>query len=264
MTSQLSKINYPLFSILFFCILVSIKSYSQSAEKKQVEAYKISTPPKIDGTLDEDVWKSAAIASDFLQINPYNGRASALKSEVKFLYDDNAIYVGANLLDTNQDSIYTELSERDEIGMTDYFGVYFDCFNDYLTAYGFIVTASGVQGDVKSTETGGEDFSWDAVWQSAYKINDDSWVVELKIPYSALRLPKDEKQLWGLQLFRQVMRYRENSSWNFIDREVDGLNNQAGELHGIQHIDPPLRLSFQHLFHRYNQTQVSMMHRISG
>lgn len=243
MISIFPNIKYLTIAFIILMLFFNLESFGQLTEKKKVEAVRIASPPKIDGILDEALWENAAIANDFLQLNPYNGKPSSLKSEVKFLYDDNAIYVGASLLDPYPDSIYTELSERDEIGMTDYFAVYIDCFNDYLTAYGFIVTASGVQCDVKSTETGGEDFSWDAVWQSEMKINDDGWVVELKIPYSALRFPKDEKQLWGLQMFRQIMRYRENSTWNFVDREVDGLNNQAGELHGIQNIDPPLRLS---------------------
>lgn len=243
MTTTFIKTKYFSLFLLFLLILLSMDSWSQLTDKKKIETIRISTPPKIDGLLDEAIWESIPIATDFVQLNPYNGKAASLSSEVKFMFDDNAIYVGANLFDPNPDSIFTELSERDEIGMVDYFGVYFDCYNDFLTSYGFIVTASGVQCDAKTTETGGEDFSWDAVWESEININNNGWVVELKIPYSALRFPKDEKQLWGLQIFRQIMRYRENTTWNFIDREIDGVNNQAGELHGIENIDPPLRLS---------------------
>ncbi len=163
---------------------------------------------------------------------------------MKLVYDDEAIYVGAMMYDPYPDSIYTELSERDDISMVDYFGVYFDCYNDYLTALGFIVTATGVQVDLKSTQSDGEDGSWDAVWESEVKIIDNGWVAELKIPYSALRFPKKDIQTWGLQFFRNIMRYRENTTWNLVDLEVDGLNNQAGVLNGIKDVKPPLRLSF--------------------
>jgi len=241
MIKDLFNIRITFLMLMVFTVL---SGWSQLPDKKEVSAVRITNPPKIDGDLSDDAWKSAPVATGFLQMYPFNGRPATHNSEVKIIYDNNAIYVGAMLTDPHPDSIYTELSERDKIGMTDYFGVYIDCFNDYLTAYGFIVTASGVQCDVKSTETGGEDFSWDAVWESEIKIVDDGWVVELKIPYSALRFPKEEKQLWGLQIFRQIMRYRQNTTWNLVDREVDGLNNQAGELHGIENIDPPLRLSF--------------------
>jgi hypothetical protein len=152
--------------------------------------------------------------------------------------------VGAMLYDPHPDSILTELSERDDIGISDYFGVYIDCFNDYLTAYGFIVTSRGVQIDLKSLSDDDEDDSWNAVWKSAVKIVDSGWIVEYKIPYSALRFPKKDVQTWGLQIYRDIMRYKEHDSWNFIDRKIDGINLQSGILEGIRNITPPLRLSF--------------------
>jgi hypothetical protein len=220
------------------------KGLSQQKGKKSLEAIRISTPPKIDGILDDECWQNAEVATDFYQLEPYNGNPASFNSEVKFVYDDQAIYVGAMMYDPNPDSIFTELSERDEISQVDYFGVYIDCFNDYLTAYGFLVTSVGVQVDLKSTESDGEEESWDAVWFSNVQIIENGWVAELKIPYSALRFPKKNVQTWGLQIFRNIKRYRENTTWNFVNRELDGLNNQAGQLHGIRDIDPPLRLSF--------------------
>lgn len=234
--------------LLVFCIgLASIYPTvlkSQDPIKKQVEAVRISFPPKIDAVLDDSAWINVPIATDFLQFSPENGKPASFNSEVKFVYDDRALYVGAILYDSLPDEIPRELSRRDDINIADHFGVYIDCFNDYLTAFGFIVTSSGVQMDLKSTENHGEDENWDAVWQSEVKIIDTGWVVEFKIPYSAIRFPKTDSQVWGLQIFRNMMRYRENTSWNLINREIDGLNNQAGELLGINNINPPLRLSF--------------------
>jgi hypothetical protein len=232
------------FSILFFSLLLSGSILGQIGAKKKVTAIRTNNPPKIDADLNDEAWKGVPVATGFVQHRPYNGRSASLKSEVKFVYDDIALYVGAMLYDPHPDSILTELSERDDIGVSDYFGVYIDCFNDYLTAYGFLVTSRGVQIDLKSLSDDDEDDSWDAVWKSEVKITDSGWIVEYKIPYSALRFPKKDVQTWGLQIYRDIMRYKEHDSWNFIDRKIDGINLQSGILEGVRDIVPPLRLSF--------------------
>ncbi len=241
--NKIRKYGWKGFWILFFIIFIPFGLQSQQLTKKKIAAVRIESPPKIDGILDEEVWRKASPATNFVQYVPYNGDSATFDSEVRFLYDDVALYVGAMLYDPHPDSILTELSQRDEINMVDYFGVYIDCYNDYLTAFGFITTAAGVQVDLKSTGSDGEDESWDAVWESEVKIVDSGWIAEFRIPYSAIRFPKIENQIWGLQIFRNIMRYRENTTWNFVNREVDGLNNQEGELTGISNIKPPLRLS---------------------
>jgi hypothetical protein len=212
--------------------------------KKELTAVRISSPPVIDANLNDESWAEAYVAGNFLQYTPFNGSQPSFPSAVRIVYDDNAIYVGAMLYDPHPDSIYQELSERDRINMVDYFGIYLDCYNDYLTAFGFFVTAAGVQVDGKRTESNGEDRSWDAVWKSAVSIVDSGWIVEMEIPFSAIRFPDEAVQTWGLQIYRNITRYRESTTWNFIDREEDGINNQSGLLTGIRNIDPPLRLSF--------------------
>lgn len=229
-------------------LLVFVFFYSQLSaqvkDKKTMVASRTIIPPRIDGELKDEAWIIAEPARDFIQYQPYNGKSASLPTEVRILYDDYALYIGAMMYDPFPDSIFTELSVRDEINMVDFFAVYFDPFNDFITAYGFVVTAAGVQVDLKSIEGAGEDESWNAAWKSEVKITSEGWVAELEIPHSALRFPKtDGKQVWGLQFFRQIMRYREKDTWNYVDRNADGLNNQAGQLTGIHEIDPPLRLS---------------------
>lgn len=236
--------NYGLSFFLFLIAVWWTQSSAAQTEKKKVSAYRVAVSPQINGKLDDECWARAKPASDFIQVIPYNGKPATYNSFVRFVYDDFALYVGAELYDPHPDSILTELSQRDNINIADYFGVYIDCFHDNLTAFGFFVTSAGVQVDMKLTQGGGEDSGWDAVWQSEVVITDSGWIAEMKIPYSALRFPETGGQCWGLQIFRNIMRYRENTSWNFIDRSVDGINNQAGELYGIENIHPPLRLSF--------------------
>ncbi len=233
--------------ILSGCLLIFFTAFYLSAqEKKSVEALYISTPLTIDAVLDEPFYQQAGPAKDFMQLQPYNGKPSFQPSEVWFFFDQNAVYVGAMLYDSAPDSIFNYLTERDRIGMADYFGVYLDPYNEGQLAYGFFITPAGVQTDLKAIkkEHDIEDGSWDAVWESKTRISDNGWIVEMRIPYSALRFPEKEEHVWGMNMFRRLRRFNSNNSWNFVDRTVSGFIHQQGELTGIRNIKPPVRLSF--------------------
>lgn len=245
------------FKWLIWLFLLSFLSNAQ--EKKFVSAIRISSTIKIDGILNEAAYNEALPAKDFLQLQPHNGAPSFQPSEVKFLYDDGALYVGALLYDAKPDSIFNLLTERDHIGRSDYFGVYLDPNNEGLTSYGFFVTPAGVQIDMKAIKRGydSEEDSWDAVWESATKITEMGWIVEMRIPYSALRFPKQEVHLWGLNMFRNIRRYNSNNSWNRVNNTISGFIQQQGELRGIKNIKPPLRLSLTPYASVYRQNHTN-------
>ncbi|TLX77457.1 hypothetical protein E9993_02135 [Labilibacter sediminis] len=231
---------------LILTILLSvIIQITSSQEKKSVEALQIDKPLTIDGYLNEEAYSHIAPAIDFVQLQPYNGKPSFQKTEVYFFYDQSAVYLGAMLYDNSPDSIFNFLSSRDNIGMSDYFGVYFDPYNKGQLAYGFFITPAGVQTDIKAIKSNydREDGNWDAVWQSKTRVTDKGWIIEMRIPFSALRFPEVEVHTWGLNMFRNIRRYNSNNSWNFIDRQVSGFIHQQGELTGIKNIKPPIRLS---------------------
>lgn len=241
--------------ITWLTLLLFNALLSTAQEKKHVSAIRISSTIKIDGLLNEPAYSKALPAKNFLQLQPHNGAPSFQPSEVKFLYDDGALYIGAMLYDEQPDSIFNLLTERDHIGRSDYFGVYLDPNNEGLTSYGFFVTPAGVQIDMKAIKRGrdSEEDSWNAVWESATKITNNGWVVEMRIPYSALRFPKREVHLWGLNMFRQIRRYNSNNSWNRVDNTISGFIQQQGELGGIKNIKPPLRLSLSPFASVYRQ-----------
>ncbi|HEX8516928.1 MAG TPA: DUF5916 domain-containing protein [Bacteroidia bacterium] len=222
--------------LLFYAFSVT------AADKKQLTAQRTLTSPKIDGELNEAAWGNAEPAADFIQRSPKPGNPSGKKSEVRILYDDVAIYIGAMLYDSSPDSILRELSQRDNEANADAFGIFLDTYNDDINAYGFFVTAAGVQLDARYSSQG-QDLNWNAVWQSKAVINDKGWAVEFRIPYSALRFPNVTEQKFGVNILRKVRRTREESFWNEIRPEVDGLINQFGDLGGISDIHSPLRLS---------------------
>jgi len=227
--------------LIAFAIFGTLSIHAQPL-KKTASATRIQSRPTIDGILNDSCWKVAEPATDFIEFEPVNGRPSTYRSVVYTVYTDYAIYVGAMLYDPVPDSIMKELSRRDEIGQSDFFGVSFDLFNDALTGYTFIITPSNVQFDAR--ETLEEDAGWDGVWESAATINSQGWVAEMEIPWSTLRFSKKEVQLWGMNLVRNVQRTREKSFWNPVDPKISSFLKQNGQLTGIKHIVPPVRLSF--------------------
>lgn len=236
------------FSLVLFLILFGINCFAQkdSISRKKIHISKVFDAPKIDGILDDLAWEGASIATDFVERVPQNGRAipDSLHTEVKIIYDDLGIYLGATMYDPEPEKIQKELTERDGIGNDDFFFILLNGYNDYQQSLQFLVTAAGVQYDAKMTN-GNEDSSWNGVWYSAVKINSDSWVAEIFIPYSEIRFPEKDLQIWGLQMEREFRRTRTRYSWNFVDNSKGSFSIYDGEIHGIQNIDSPVRLSFQ-------------------
>ena len=212
-------------------------------QRKQVAAYPVQTRIQIDGLLDEAAWQQAPVAGDFVQFEPYNGAAPTEITEVKILYDDAAIYIGAIMYDSAPDSILTELGFRDADNLNaDYIIFSLSPYNDGLNASAFGVTASGVQLDARIYNDD-DDEDWDAVWVSHVRHTDSGWTAEVKIPYSALRFPENDAQIWGFNAERSIRRKREIDTWNFIDKNIQGRLKQAGEITHLYNIRPPLRLS---------------------
>jgi hypothetical protein len=231
--------------ICFIAALVlPISVYSQTKERKNVSAVKISDHLRIDGILDESVWETAAIANNFIQHEPFNGILPLLETEIKIAYDNYALYVAAIMYDSSPDSILRELSLRDKFdgANADLFAILVSPFDDGVNGFEFMVSAAGVQSDGKHLGSDG-DPSWDGVWESAVKITEKGWIVEMKIPYSALRFPSKPVQSWGINFFRNIRRYREWSSWSFVDNNAQEIISQLGQLTDIKDIEPPLRLS---------------------
>ena len=189
--------------------------------------------------------KSAEIATDFIQFRPEMGVTLAphQKTIVKMTYDDDAIYVAAHLKDKPED-IQKQLTSRDNFGNSDFFGVILNPNNDAQNDTEFFVFSSGTQADAVSTPSNGEDFGWSAVWDSAVKIVDDGWIIEMKIPYRALRFSNEAVQTWGIQFHRRFRLDNSQYSWNAIDRKKGNIGLYHGEMHGIKNITPPTRLSF--------------------
>ena len=227
--------------IILLIVLIPSISIGQS---KSLVALRIEEKINIDGFAEEKSWKSADIATGFIERNPTEGNPPQQKTEVQILYDDNAIYVLARCYDKSPDSILTQLGERDDIGgrrnslNTDVFKVSFDTYGNMLDAFTFAISASGIQGDSRISDP-----SFNAVWDSATNIGDDGWIAEMRIPYYAIRFPKGDKQIWRIQFEREIRRTRQEVQWSFVPKNVETEINFWGTLEGLNEIEDPLRLS---------------------
>lgn len=231
-------------SFYFLCILVffSYVDINAANPSKSIKANRCSEPLKIDGLLTEDIWKTSEKATAFIQNEPVPGKPSTFETESYFVYDNNAVYIGARMYDTEPNKILKELSLRDRIGNADNFSVFFDTYKSGLNGFLFTVTASGVQREA-IVSNNSEDSNWNAVWESAVNIDEFGWTIEIKIPYSSLRFPASEVQDWHIQFGREIRRLREYSYWSPIDPLIDGWVQQAGVVTSIENVKSPVRLS---------------------
>ena len=236
---RLKNLKYVLVIPVLASMQVTL--YAQAA-KKVLNASAINEKITLDGKLDEPAWQHAEKATGFVQHDPYPGQPSIQNTEVKILYDNDAVYVGAMMYDTRPDSILKQLSPRDVFdNNNDVFGVFFDTYADNQNGFFFIVTAAGVQADAKQ-KFDNSDLSWNAAWFSKVAFSDKGWCVEMKIPYSAIRFPQTDVQKWGINFARIIRRCREQSFWNPVMPDQANFVSQAGIVNGIQNIVSPVRL----------------------
>ncbi len=161
----------------------------------------------LDGRLDESAWRTAAPITDFIQSDPDEGKPPTQRTEIRFLYDDEALYIGAKMYDTRGPTgIATRLVRRDADFDSDFLNVEIDSYHDHLSRAQFGVNPAGSKADQIGVGNSCCDASWDPVWEAATHIDEDGWTAELRIPYSQLRFAHDSVQVWGLQVSRIIKR----------------------------------------------------------
>ncbi|MGJ8685504.1 MAG: DUF5916 domain-containing protein [Nonlabens sp.] len=229
--------------LITLCLLFCIQAFGQ--EKKKLNIQRTDDSPKIDGELTDTAWQNAEEATGFIQFRPIPGVKDSLhnRTVVKMTYDDNAIYVAAYLYDDTA-LIAKQFASRDNFAFSDFFGFVVNPNNDAQNDTEFFVFASGAQADATANPTVGEDFGWNAVWDSAVKMQNDGWTLEMKIPYRCLRFDNKDLETWGIQFHRRFKRTEAQYTWNELDVTKGNIGLYHGELKGLSAIDPPVRLAF--------------------
>ena len=211
------------------------------APRQSLRAVRAEQPIRLDGVLDDAAWEGAQTGSDFIQRYPTPGLRATMRTEVRVVYDAEAIYVGARMFDPHPDSIRAPLARRDPGVITsDWIDVIFDSYNDRRTGYRFGVNPAGVKLDVYHFNDDDQDISWDARWDAATRIDSLGWTAELRIPLSQLRFHgADGEQIWGLQFYRAVARRDEWTHWVEYKPSAPGFVSTFGELRGLVGLKPP-------------------------
>ncbi len=251
------KTNFAATGIL--CLFAFASVSNAQTIPKELPAKRTTQSVKIDGLINDEAWKDAAVMTDLIEFRPKTGAVESpeTKTIAYLMYSDKGIYFGGFCYERSRDSIATELAGRDGFGTNDYIGLIFDTYNDHINGFEYFVTPLGEQWDAKmapavaNSNNGGEDFSWSAVWQSSAVIHDNGWSFEMFLPYSAIRFGKDEVQTWGMNITRRRRKTEQQYTWNPIDMNLSGFLTQEGKWTGISNIKPPVRLQFSPYFSAY-------------
>ncbi|MEX2179092.1 MAG: DUF5916 domain-containing protein [Gemmatimonadaceae bacterium] len=205
-------------------------------------AVRAATPPVIDGSDTDDVWRQATGTSDFREFQPTEGDPPRFRTEFKSAYDDRNLYVFVRAYDAHPDSIMRDLSRRDVRGTSDQIKLLVDSYFDRRNGYSFAVNPVGVKRDYALYNDRDEDGSWDAIWDVATRIDSLGWTAEFRIPFSQMRYANATTHTFGIAIWRDIERYKERTSWPLYRSSRNGLTSQLGRLEGIVGISSPRRL----------------------
>ncbi|MEN8006583.1 MAG: DUF5916 domain-containing protein [Candidatus Krumholzibacteriota bacterium] len=203
----------------------------------EIRAFRLSGPVELDGILDETDWRQPG-ESRLIQNDPDNGCPPRNKTEFWVAYDDQALYIAARMYDSAPDSIEARLGRRDTWPSSDWVFINLDTFNDDRNAFSFSINPAGVIGDAVLYNDGWDDPSWDGVWEVATKIDDLGWTLEMRVPFSQLKFPAAEEQVWGMNFSRRTLRHHERAELFHMPRGESGYGSRFPDLVGLKGIEP--------------------------
>ncbi|MDH3732679.1 MAG: carbohydrate binding family 9 domain-containing protein [Gemmatimonadota bacterium] len=253
MRTVLKRLGPLVVPVLLATDLVAQQTEGTGPERRAVAAaIGELAPPLLDGVLDDDAWLSAAIIDGFVQREPVEGRPVSERTEVRILYDDEALYVGAwNFLSDPSTIVFGETRRDASVDNTDAFLLILDTYLDRQNGFVFGTTPAGIEYDGQVTNEGqgagggaqrqqrgsggGFNLNWDGSWEVATSIDDDGWYAEIRIPFSTLRYPSGGPQRWGVNFARNIRDRNEQSVWTPIPRQFNLYRvSLAGELTGFE------------------------------
>jgi hypothetical protein len=218
---------------------------SSGLTRKEIPALRANPrPPRIDGRLDDELWRGARFTSDFVQKEPVEGAVPSERTEVAVAYDDDHLYIGARCYSAAPQALQMYLDRRDRQGPSEQFIVSIDSYCDRRTAYGFGVSCAGVRFDRYNPDDdeNWRDYTYDPVWQARTAVDSVSWTVEMSIPFSQLRFTEQEHLVFGINFNRWVPSRNEDIYWVIVPRQETGWASRFGNLTGLQRVHPSSRI----------------------
>ena len=201
-------------------------------------AVRITEKITLDGHLDERVWKEAPPATDFYQKLPRNGAPATERTEARFAYGDDNLYVGVICAESEPDKVVIkDLKEDFDFSNTDLVQIFIDSLHDKRSGFTFVVNAAGARRDSQVSISGGVNQDWDGVWDAKVSQGDHAWFIEFMIPFKTLRFSKAASQDWGVNVSRRIIHLNEESNWAPVPIRFSGnQSDMAGTLRGFQNI----------------------------
>jgi hypothetical protein len=234
---------------MVFLACLNVQSQQESASTRQIQrvakAVRVDRAPKMDGTLDDPLWRQATPISNFLQREPFEGQPPTERTEVRILYTKHEVYFGITCFDLEPSKVVaTELRRDVSQELDDYFEIVIDSAHDRRNAYVFQINPLGTQRDALITEeqrtdssSGDGDSGWDGIWTSEAHVTNEGWTATVGIPFSTLNFMRSRDVVWGINFKRFIRRKNEENLWSGWRRVYGAARiSQAGELHGISEI----------------------------
>ncbi len=246
----------PIVLFIAFAVGHIILPQSSFAQKPTINAVRVSEPPVLDGIVQgEAVWEQIPPSSDFTQTTPTDGAPATQKTLVRIGFTDDILYIGVVLFDSDPAGLITADSRRDaSLDESDSFRFILDTYSDGQNGFVFGTNAAGVEYDAqfigssggggfggrfRGGSGGGLNVNWDASWEVATVVTADGWSAEFAIPFSTLRFPSAENQVWGVNFERTIRRNNETAFWAPLERQFNLTRvTEAGYLTGLDVPDP--------------------------
>lgn len=228
--------NIKLIALILFILPITLFGSSEDT----LTALYTNAKIKLDGRLNEDVWKKAMRISDFTQREMEEGKPATEKTEIAIIYTTNKMYIGVWAYETDPSKIRAAQMKRDfNWRGDDNVEIIFSPFNDNRNGYLFVTNPNGARADVMiSNEGAGFNKSWNGIWDVATTITEEGWFAEFEIPFSTLKFPNQEEHVWALNVERNIRHKREQVLWKGWSRQFDLERiSQAGKLDGLKNIE---------------------------
>ena len=204
--------------------------------RRLVGAVEARVPMTIDGALDEEPWRTAQPAGDFVQAEPQEGEPASERTEVRIAYDGAALYIGVVCHDTPPSALVVNDIRKDfGAGEQDSFELILDTFADRRNGFVFVVNPAGAKSDTQIANEGRDvNTNWDAVWDVATTRSENGWTAEIRIPFKTLRFERGEDRIWGVNFSRHIRRKNEVDYWSPVPRVYNLYRaSMAGTLGGL-------------------------------
>jgi hypothetical protein len=236
--SRITRISIAAFLLLLATPSVAV--YTVNGERKSFEIHRAQSAPVIDGRLDDDVWKNASVVDDFQQTSPLDGAVPTESTVVRVTYDDEFLYIAADLRDSNPDKISAMQMIQGKLFFSDdRFYVMLDSFNSKRNDYFFQVNANGVRREALRENNARFIEEWATIWEAESAIHENGWATEIAIPFKSISFSPDS-DTWGINFGRGIVRKQEHVLWSSHDRQ--DWPAYSGEVNGIENIEQGLGL----------------------